>query len=266
MGTHDENNNAEPQNEFLSGFKIKDRAESQQDFTSQTGKDDGGYAFNQNSSGPHKNADSNVYRFTQQTDKNSFGSNAKNGLFDEKSGTGIIKKIQGKLFKGNSEPGDKKQKIMTAMIPVLLVVMVFMFRQVLSKPPQKAKGVESENESTLVKSDSSNNEINWKIPEPLPIKINKSLNTGNNTTSDSPQENAANNTEDKTMYINSIVYSTDKPSVIIGNKILYLNQEINGVIVVDIQKDYVVLEKDGERWMQKVAEVVRQEKIDQDNK
>ena len=33
MGTQDENNMAEPQNEFLSGFKLKNRMESRKDDT-----------------------------------------------------------------------------------------------------------------------------------------------------------------------------------------------------------------------------------------
>ena len=65
------------------------------------------------------------------------------------------------------------------------------------------------------------------------------------------------------MYVTSILYSTDKPSVVIGERIVYLNQEVNGAVIVEINTDNVVFEKEGRRWTQKLAEEMIQDSLDE---
>jgi hypothetical protein len=55
--------------------------------------------------------------------------------------------------------------------------------------------------------------------------------------------------------VRGILYSQDKPSAIIGNKIVHLNDKIDNATVVQIDRDFVVFEKDGKRWTKKVAEL-----------
>ena len=263
MGTQDERNNADPQNEFLSGFRIKDRAgshkeESQQSSVSQAVNSD----VNKTAIESQNNNESNPYRLTQKMDKNINVEKIAENSFEKKAGSELFRKMRSKLINKDSDPVDTRQKIMVALIPILFVVMVFMFRQVLRKPTQDAQAVESKVESAPISKKSSGSDIEWKIPDPLPVKINNPKNVQQNTNGSNDQTDTANNTEEG-MYIKSILYTKDKPSVIIGNKIVYLNQEINGAVVVEIQKDYVVFEKDNRRWTQKLAEELPDEKIEE---
>jgi len=50
------------------------------------------------------------------------------------------------------------------------------------------------------------------------------------------------------------VYSEDKPSVVIGNRIVHVGDKINGVTIARINKDSVEFEKDGETWVQRVRD------------
>lgn len=251
MGTQDENNMAEPQNEFLSGFKLKNRMESRKDDTqkpvvNQAEKNDRSIPYKKPASESNSNIEMNKMGLVD------------NGSVGKKAGSGLLKKFKSKLPKGKSNQADAKQKIMVALIPVLFIVMIFMFRHVLSKPQQDAQGSIPGNETVSAVKKSSDNKIEWNIPEPLTIKKSTGAGAEQNTASGTGQENITNDAENGVIYIHSILYSSDKPSVVIGNKIVYLNQEINGAVVVEIHKDYVVFEKDSKRWTQKVAEQIQQ--------
>ncbi len=239
MGTHDENNKAEPQNEFLSGFKIKDRMNSQKEETQKP-------------------------FFNQQMDKQAAIKLDGNDSVQKKAGIGLFQKLHSKFSKGKSNPADAKQKIMMALIPLLFVIMIFMFRQVLCKPQQEALGAQTNNESTLSSKKSADSNIEWRIPDPLPVKIANVAQSGRDASIGTETGNTANNFG--VMCIQSIVYSNDRPSVVIGNEIVYLNQEIRGLVVVEINKDYVVFEKDGKRWTRKVSEEIQEENTDENIK
>jgi len=135
-----------------------------------------------------------------------------------------------------------------------------MFRQVLSKPPQTTEGVTDENNPVAAVKTSSGSDIDWTIPDPLPRKI-KNPDTVRQDTPVSPgNEMFPGNTENEVLSVKSILFSPDNPSVVIGNKIIYLNQKIYDAVVVEIHQDYIVLEKEGKRWMQKIAEEIMPEK------
>jgi hypothetical protein len=270
MGTQNESNEAEPQNEFLSGFKIKDRAASQNDkeqqaFVNQAEAKEEGTVFNKASSQQQDSTDSNPYRLTQQMDKRVPFEQVGRDPVEKKTGFSCVQKLKSRFFQEKSESGDSRQKIMVILIPILFVIMIFMFRQVLVKPPQKSKGANSHDDSAKNVKKTSGDEIEWTIPEPLPIGTNTHTTSGHNTANNTGQGNSTVNVGDGAIYIQSIVYSPDKPSAVIGNKIVHLNQEINGAVIVEINEDNVVFERNGERWAQKVAEKVIREKMDQIN-
>ncbi len=259
MGTQDENNMAEPQNEFLSGFKLKNRMESHKDDTqkpvlNQGEKNDRSIPYKKNASESNSDIEINQMGLV---DNDSVG---------KKAGSGLLKKYKSKLSKGKSNQADAKQKVMVALIPILFIVMIFMFRHVLSKPQQDAQGSVPGNETASAVKKSTDNNIEWNIPEPLSIKKNTGAGAEQNTANGTGQENTANDSENGVIYIHSILYSSDRPSVVIGNKIVYLNQEINGAVVVEIHKDYVVFEKDSKRWTQKIAEQIQQNSIEENIK
>jgi hypothetical protein len=262
MGAHDETNRAEPQNEFLSGFKIKSTQE--QSFDNNNTKNNGDSGSQKVKNGLQNTSGTNPYQLIQQSGKKTNLEQSGNDYFEKKTAGGFIQKFKGKIFHGKSNNGGAKQKIMVVMIPILFLVMVFMFRQVLSKSPQKSKAAPvKEKKVTALNKSSKDGDIEWKIPDPLPVKIGNS--TAANTLNPNIKDNQgkiSGNEEIGVMDVKSILYSDDKPSVVIGNKLVYLNQAINGITVCEIHKDYIVFEKDGIKWNQKIAEDDFQKKQD----
>lgn len=266
MGTQEDANKAEPQNEFLSGFKIKDRMvsqgeEEQRSFVTKAGKVDGDFTSKKSSPESQNRTETNPYRLTQQMSDNTPLEQISNDSFEKKAGTGFVQKLKDKLFQGKSDSIDTRQKVMVVMIPILFIIMIFIFRQVLSKPPKKTKGANSNDKSALAVNKSSDNDIEWTIPEPLPVKMRDPIKFRQRTPSSTAQENQSYNIENGIIYVQSIVYSDDKPSVVINNQIVHLNQEIFGAVVVEINKDHIVFEREGKRWTQKVAEEVPKENV-----
>jgi hypothetical protein len=181
-----------------------------------------------------------------------------NPLIEEAS-DGLLQQIKDKLFTPKSGSSPAKQKAMVIMIPILAIIMIFAFRQVLSKSPRKTKGTENDDTPIVVSNANSGNEIDWQIPEPItiisrdPVKLPDESNTQN--PEQNPEQNGATNTENKALImIKDIVYSHDKPSAVIGSRIVYVGDKINGMTIVSIDRDSVEFDKDGERWEQNVRD------------
>jgi hypothetical protein len=259
MGTHDEINNAEPQNEFISGFKIKREAslppkEVQQPNVTQSQKIRAGLSSGNVTSGLQNRMGTNPYQLTQQMNKNTRTEQPAGDSFEQKNGTGFVQKIRNKFLKNEeSETGNARQKIMFALIPVLFIVMIFMFRQVLWKEPKKTKAASGKEKKITAVAKASGGDINWKIPDPIPVNMRDPIKVQKEETGVIEQQNSSGN-DSGNMDVKSILYSEDKPSAVIGDKLVYLNQTVNGITVIEIQRDYIVFEKDGSRWQQRVAE------------
>jgi hypothetical protein len=148
---------------------------------------------------------------------------------------------------------------MVIMIPILAIIMIFAFRQVLSKAPHQTEGSETDDTPIPVSNANSGSEIDWQIPEPIkivtrdPIQLPDDNNTQNG--GESTEQNGADNTENQgVIIIKDIVYSKDKPSAVIGSRIVYVGDTIGGMTVVKIDRDSVEFEKDGKRWDQNVRD------------
>ena len=55
-------------------------------------------------------------------------------------------------------------------------------------------------------------------------------------------------------FVTGILYSEEKSSAVIDNKILYEQDTIHGARVVEIHRDKVEFEKNGERWSQRIQQ------------
>jgi hypothetical protein len=179
--------------------------------------------------------------------------------FIEETGDGLWQQIKDKLFTPKPGVSPAKQKAMVIMIPILAIIMIFAFRQVLSKAPRKTEGNENDDTPAVASNTDSGNEIDWQIPEPItiitrdPIQLPDESNT--QTPDQNTEQNGATNTENQELImIRDIVYSHDKPSAVVGSQIVYVGDKINGATVVRIDKDSVEFEKDGARWEQNVRD------------
>jgi hypothetical protein len=183
--------------------------------------------------------------------------NAVNGNFnDNPSGKSTAKPMKKKLHLKSTERSSSRQKLMYLLIPVLAVVFIFVLRQVFSKSPNKSQAAPTGNTPVQPSAKhASDGEINWKIPEPLKAEIRDPVKHGVPAASNTTVE--PNKAGIDVLYVKGILFSADKPSVVIGKKIIHLNDEYNGVKVVEINRDYVIFEKDGNRWTKKVTEYMQ---------
>jgi hypothetical protein len=176
--------------------------------------------------------------------------------FFESASVGFLQQIKDKLFTSKEGVSPTKQKAMVIMIPILAVVMIFALRQVLSKSPRKTRGAGTDGAPVVITNTDTGHEIDWKIPEPITIIARDPIKL--------PDEGDAQNTEQVeqndttveitigTVVIRDIVYSEDRPSALIGSKIVHVGDVINGITIVKIDRDSVEFEKNGKRWEQKV--------------
>ncbi len=170
--------------------------------------------------------------------------------FIEETSDGLWQQIKDKLFTPKPGSSPTKQKAMVIMVPVLAIIMIFVFRQVLSKAPHQTEGAGTDDAPVVANADSGH-EIDWKIPEPIavinrdPIKLPDESNTQNTEQNETTSEITTG-----TIIVRAVVYSHDKPSAVIGSKIVYVGDKINGVTIVKINRDSIEFEKDGDRWEQ----------------
>jgi len=172
----------------------------------------------------------------------------------EETSDGLWQQIRDKLFTPKPGVSPTKQKAMVIMVPVLAIIMIFAFRQVLSKAPRKTDGAGTEDIPVVANADAGH-EIDWKIPEPIavitrdPIKLPDESNTQNTEQNETTSEVTTG-----TIIVRDIVFSKDKPSAVIGSKIVYVGDKINDITIVKIDRDSIEFEKDGDRWEQNVRE------------
>jgi len=187
----------------------------------------------------------------------------------EEASDGLLQQIKDKLFAPKPGSSPAKQKAMVIMIPILAIIMIFAFRQVLSKSPRKTKGIENDDTPVVVSNAGSGNEIDWQIPEPITIISNDPVQLPDETNTQNPEQNTeqngSTNTENQGLIIKDIVYSHDKPSAVIGSRIIYEGNEINGMTILKINKDSIEFEKDGVKWEQNVRDgkLIRLDNTDQ---
>lgn len=238
MDTHDEQNKAGPQKESSSVFRGGPISQGDTRPNGQT----------------HDNQSSNPYRLAQSLNKENTEEQTKTTPSGQGKVTELWQQIKQRIMPKNAGAGDTKQKVMVILIPILFIIMIFMFRQVLSKSPKKTKA--STNNDTSAHVAQNNDEIDWQIPEQIPTGLRDPIKPSSRTTSSIITQTDSNSISNLDMLsVRGIIYSHDKPSAVIGDQIVHLNDKIDDATVVEIERDYVIFEKDGKRWMKKVAEI-----------
>lgn len=175
--------------------------------------------------------------------------------FIEETGDGLLQQIKDKLFTPKPGSSPAKQKAMVIMVPILAIIMIFTFRQVLSKAPRKTKGAGSDETPVVVASADSGHEIDWKIPEPIsvmtrdPIKLPEQSDTQN-----AEEDETENKPNQGVIIVRDIVYSHDRPSAVIGTKIVYEGDKVNDATIIKINRRSIEFDKNGEKWEQNVRD------------
>jgi len=150
-------------------------------------------------------------------------------------------KISNKLFTPKPGVDVKKQKMMAVVIPVLFIVMIFVFSKILRSP---SRGVAKPELNGLSNATAAvDKRQQWQIPELYPESLR-----------DPMQFNAvdAASITRGLVVVRGIVYSEDNPSAVVSNEIVHEGDEIAGATVVKINKNSVEFEMNGKTWTQKV--------------
>lgn len=177
--------------------------------------------------------------------------------------SGVLNQIKDKLIPSDRD-GNTKDKVMMMLVPILAIVMIFMFRHILWKSPGKAKA-DAKKDKQVVALTGKSDEIGWKIPDPLPamsrdpMKLPEREDAENSDQSDAPnpgQDTAVSRTQTQTglLDIRAIVYSDDRASAIVDGRIVYAGSKINDTTIVKINRDSVELERNGQTWVQRVRD------------
>jgi hypothetical protein len=152
-----------------------------------------------------------------------------------------FEQIQNKLFKPKPGVSATRQKAMALSVPVLFIVLIFVFVQVFNTPSRKTAGAHEINPSNTAAG--SKNEISWQIPQPYPATLRDPTQFGSTTTAQ---------TSSGVLIVRGIVYSQDDPTAVIGTRIVREGEEILDATVVKINRDSVEFESDGKKWTQRV--------------
>lgn len=150
-------------------------------------------------------------------------------------------KIESRFFAPKPGVDVKRQKMMVVLIPVLFIILIFVFSRVL-RTPSRAKATPPV--SKLLKAVAvSNNERDWQIPAPYPTTLRDPMQFGSVTTTHAGTGG---------LIVKGIVYSEDKPAAVIGTQIVGEGEKVLGATVVKINEGSVEFEMKGKKWTQKV--------------
>jgi hypothetical protein len=156
------------------------------------------------------------------------------------SGPRPWEKIISKLLTSKAGVSAPRQKAMVILVPVLFIIMIFVFTRVFSTPSHVTAQPAGSGPTGAV---ASAKDIDWQIPEPYPTTLRDPMQIGSTGTT------AVQTSE---LVVKGIVYSEDDPSAVIGNQIVREGEEIMGAIVVKINSDSVVFRMNDKEWTQKV--------------
>lgn len=153
--------------------------------------------------------------------------------------------------KKTDKPRNTRQTVMAILIPVLAVALLVLMRKPGNTPASMASPGLDTGMMTLDQTDPEVT-IDWKVPPaykaagrdpmawvPAPI-VNQ----------DNPKRPV--NTR-RNLVVKGILYSQDRPAVVIGTSLLHEGDEISGATIVKIERDTIEFQADGQTWKQPVT-------------
>jgi hypothetical protein len=172
----------------------------------------------------------------------------------EPAGPNLWRQINNKLFAPKPGVSPSRQKAMVILVPILAIIMIFAFRQVLSTSPHKTQAA-TDNETLPPLEAKPDGQVDWQIPEPLPATLRDPIRLVDHSAPNSTEPNGT-AAEPKTKVINvrDIIYSKDKPSAFINGRIVYVGDKIGGTTIMQINKNSIEFEKDGKKWVKDVRD------------
>jgi hypothetical protein len=139
---------------------------------------------------------------------------------------------------------------MVVSVPVLVVAAVFLYRHSFRKAPQETEASVT-GVAPLTAVDELANEIDWLIPDPLPVVVTDPIEDPEQVPIPE-QEQIEQPDRQETTNVKAILFSANKPSAIVGGQIVYVGDSIGDATVTNILRDGVEFTRNGETWLQKI--------------
>lgn len=148
--------------------------------------------------------------------------------------------ISSKLFAHKQGVSDTRQKATVILVPVLFIVLIFVFSRVLSTPSREIAKAQSFGPTGTV---GGSNKIDWQIPNPYPTALRDPMQFSSVATAQ---------TGTSGLIVKGIVYSEHNSSAVIGEQIVHEGDEVLGVTIIKINEKSIDFEMNGKKWTQKV--------------
>jgi hypothetical protein len=152
------------------------------------------------------------------------------------------KQVRKKLVTARPGVDPRRQKAMTLLVPVLLIVFIFVLTKVLA-PPSQTHGAANLGPTNV--SAASDVEIDWEVPAPYSAALRDPMSV---IVSAGGQTDAATSV----LVVRGTVYGDDHPLAVVGTQVVREGDVVSGATVVKIDGDSVEFEMSGKRWTQKV--------------
>ena len=214
----------------------------------------------------------NTYSSKQfkQPGKAAGGARVKAGGVISAVGQGLIQQIAKKLFAPKPGVSPARQKVMALLVPVLAVTLIIVFTRVLSVP-SKTKG--SVTPKPRTPGNSVSTETIWREPEPYPAGLRDPMQLTDEMTAQIEAQAKAEAdakaqalghgppnigatgpqaTNAGELTVKGILFSANKPTAVVGARIVHVGDIVAGATIVKINRDTVEFEKDGETWTQAI--------------
>jgi len=156
-------------------------------------------------------------------------------------GRQTFEQIKNKLLAPKPGVSATRQKTMVILVPVLFIVLIFVFIRVFSTPSRAVATTAKLEPIDAVAS--SNSKIDWQIPALYPATLRDPMQFSSVTTAE---------TGTGGLVVKGIIYSEDKPAVVIGTEIVRQGDKVLGATIVKINENSVEFEMNGKKWTQKV--------------
>jgi hypothetical protein len=139
---------------------------------------------------------------------------------------------------------------MTALIPILAVLLLVVLKNPL-RPPAATAGTDA-TPGVTAPPVSEDVEIDWQIPPEYSPDSHDPMRWPS-ASRPNPATNAVPADAHIVLLVTGILYSADKPAAVVDTQVVHEGQQVSGATVVNIEKDRVEFEMNGQRWQQTVS-------------
>jgi hypothetical protein len=153
----------------------------------------------------------------------------------------LFKPITDKLLAPKPGVSPARQMATVVVMGFLAVVFIVVLAKMIFRPAKGPKQNKKDGQNAAVAFDGS---IKWEFPPLYPENARDPTVFGRATVT-------TEETTDK-LVVKGIVYSEDNPCAVIGERICFAGDVIDGVTIVKINQNSVEFSKDNEKWIQRV--------------